>query len=303
MFDLSLAHVQGAGGCETCSCMRFRPDQKGKAMLQPAQPTIRNSLLAALAEHDFALLEPHLTLVTLRKGDVLAEANQPIENVYFPETALGSVVAVSPEGARAEVHMFGCEGMSALAVIHDTDRSPHQVVIQAEGKALQIATHAFQDAMDQSQSLVGTMMRYAQAAFIQSTHTALSNANHTVDERLARWLLMCHDRCPFDEMPLTHEFLSIMLAVRRPSVTTALHSLEGMHLIRASRGRVLVRDRPGLVDFARDAYGVPEAEYTRLIGPMPKAEELAAAAHAREASQKQIDALKLGSDEQPHQPR
>jgi CRP-like cAMP-binding protein len=262
-------------------------------MLQPIQSSIRNSLLAALSEGDFALIEPHLTLVMLQKGEVLAEPYQPIENVYFPETALGSVVAISPEGCRAEVHMFGCEGMSSLAVIHDTDRSPHQTVIQVEGKALRITTQAFQDAMDQSQSLVGLMMRYAQVAFIQSTHTAMSNANHIVDERLARWLLMCHDRCPSDEMPLTHEFLSIMLAIRRPSVTGALHSLEGMKLIRAYRGRVVVRDRQGLEDFARDAYGTPEAEYRRLVGPMPKAKELAEAARRRESSQKQIDALKL----------
>lgn len=96
----------------------------------------------------------------------------------------------------------------------------------------------------------------------------MSNAVHPIDERLARWLLMCHDRTIGNEMALTHEFLSIMLAVRRPSVTTALHVLEGNGFIQAERGYITVRDRHGLEDFARDSYGRPDAEYRRLIGPL-----------------------------------
>lgn len=103
---------------------------------------------------------------------------------------------------------------------------------------------------------------------MQTSYTALSNAVHPVDERLARWLLMCHDRVDGDELALTHEFLSLMLAVRRPSVTTALHVLEGNRFITAERGYITIRDRRRLEEFAGDAYGRPEAEYKRLIGPM-----------------------------------
>lgn len=103
---------------------------------------------------------------------------------------------------------------------------------------------------------------------MQTSHTALSNAVHPIEERLARWILMCDDRSDAGEMPLTHEYMSIMLAVRRPSVTTSLHVLEGNGFIRAERGCVIVRDRAGLEEFAGDAYGSPEREYRRLIGSM-----------------------------------
>jgi CRP-like cAMP-binding protein len=111
-------------------------------------------------------------------------------------------------------------------------------------------------------------LRFAQVQGVQTAFTALSNAVHPINERLARWLLMCHDRHDSDEIPLTHEFLSLMLAVRRPSVTTALHVLEGNRFIRAERGHVTIRNRTALEEFAGDGYGKPEAEYRRLIGPM-----------------------------------
>lgn len=266
-------------------------------MQQPIQAQLRNSLLTALSADDYALLAPHLQRVTLAKGQTIVTPGEPITDVYFPETALGSVVAQSPEGHRAEVMMFGCEGVSGTSLIHDSDCTPHHTLIQIEGEALRLSAGVFPEAMEQSRSLARVMRRYAQTAYIQSTYTALSNANHDVEERLARWLLMCHDRSVGDEMALTHEFLSIMLAVRRPSVTTALHVLEGMLLIRAVRGRVLVRDRLGLEDFAHAAYGLPEAEYTRLVGPMPKAYELAASATRQRANQPQVDWLMRGAGE------
>ena len=268
-------------------------------MSQPiSSPLTRNSLLSALSPDDYALLQPHLHLVSLRKGEQLIEPNEPIQAVYFPETALGSVVVASPEGMRMEAHMFGCEGTSGSDLIVGSDRTPLETIAQGEGEALRMTAMAFKAAMAQSPSLLATMLRYVQTVHIQTTYTALSNASHTVDERLARWLLMCHDRCPGDEMPLTHHFLSIMLGVRRPSVTTSLHMLEAMGLIRAYRGMVLVRDRTALQDYARDAYGIPEAEYARLIGPMPKAEELAEAARRRANSQKQIDSMNLDPSEE-----
>jgi CRP-like cAMP-binding protein len=114
----------------------------------------------------------------------------------------------------------------------------------------------------------GLFGRFIHAFGSQISFTALSNAVHNIDERLARWLLMCHDRVDGNEILLTHEFISLMLAVRRPSVTTALHILEGKKLIRAERGRITVRDRAGLESFAGDVYGKPEEEYRRLIGEL-----------------------------------
>jgi CRP-like cAMP-binding protein len=274
----------------------FRPNiDKGRAMSKSGPSPTRNSLLTALAAEDYALLLPHLTRETLMKGTTLVVPGEPITDIFFLETAIGSVVAISPEGHSVEATVIGCEGMTGLAVVNGTDRTPHQIVVQVEGDALRITADALRAAMGESATLMALMLRYGQSVYVQTTYTALSNASHGVEERLARWLLMCHDRVEGDSLVLTHEFLSIMLAVRRPSVTTALHVLEGMHLIRAERGKITMRDRQALEDFARDAYGMPEAEYARLVGPMPKAATLAAAGRAREANQKQIDALKLGS--------
>jgi CRP-like cAMP-binding protein len=110
------------------------------------------------------------------------------------------------------------------------------------------------------------LLRFVQVMITQASFTALSNANQSIEERLARWLLMCHDRIAGDDIPLTHEFLSIMLAVQRPSVTTALHMIEGNGFIKANRGNITILDREALVEFADGTYGAPEAEYKRLIG-------------------------------------
>ena len=124
------------------------------------------------------------------------------------------------------------------------------------------------DAMNESQALHEMLLRFAYVTTVQASFTLLSNAVHQVDERLARWLLMCHDRLESDDIRLTHEFMSLMLAVRRPSVTNALHTLEGNGFIELTRGYVFIRNRRALEEFAGDAYGKPEAEYNRLLGSL-----------------------------------
>ena len=123
--------------------------------------------------------------------------------------------------------------------------------------------------MAQSRSLHRHLLRYAQASHVQVSETAFANANSDVEARLARWLLMCHDRVDGDDIPLTHEFIAMMLGVRRPRVTVALHVLEGMQVIRAKRGTVTVLDREKLEELAHEAYGLSEAEYTRLMRTEP----------------------------------
>ncbi len=239
-------------------------------MVQPSQEMTKNILLHAMPADDYALLRPHLEAVALRKGDVLIEANVPITHVYFIESGITSVVAISPEGQRIEAGMFGRDGMSGLPVVLGTDRTPNRTFVQIEGAGLCLPAHALREALGQSATLMQLLLRYAQATSVQAAHTTLTNALHDLPERLARWILMCHDRVEGDVIALTHEFMSLMLGVRRPGVTTAIHVLEGGRLIGATRGRVTVRDRAGLEEFAADAYGVPEAEYERLIAPMSK---------------------------------
>jgi len=122
--------------------------------------------------------------------------------------------------------------------------------------------------MRENQNFSTIMIRLIEAFAVQLAYTAVSNAAHDVNERLARWILMCHDRVSGDELHLTHEFISLMLSVRRPSVTTSLHVLEGNGFIRAERGLITVRKRAALEDFARDAYGKPEEEYKRLMADL-----------------------------------
>lgn len=240
-------------------------------MTIPHQSTTMNGLLRALSSADFDLLAASFETVPLGRHDVLAEPGQPHKWVLFPESGLGSVVAISPEDHLSEVGMFGRDGLAGTPLLLGTDRSAQKVLIQSDGTGWRIAAAPFGAAIAASRTLHGALLRYVQTMITQSAHTALSNATHTVEERLARWLLMCHDRTDGDELGLTHEFLGTMLAVRRPTVTTALHILEGMDLIRNVRARVHIRDRAGLETLAADAYGIPEREYERLIGPLRKA--------------------------------
>ncbi|MCO5734014.1 Crp/Fnr family transcriptional regulator [Rhizobium sp. SSA_523] len=229
---------------------------------------IRNRLLYTLPEHEFEIIRPTLRPITLTKGFVIVEPDQPIDYVYFPFTGIGSVVTVSPEGHKAEAGMFGREGFSPTPAGVGGNVSIHEVIMQVEGEGVRIELDHLAELLKQCPVFANYLARFIQAFGSQISFTALSNAVHSIDERLARWLLMCHDRVDGDEIALTHEFISLMLAVRRPSVTTALHVLEGHKLIRAERGRITIRDRAALAAFAGDAYGKPEEEYRRLIGEL-----------------------------------
>jgi len=234
-------------------------------MPAPHQSDVRNRVLATLPPEDYALLQPWLESVPLPLRTSLMEPNEPIEHVYFMEQGIASVVALTPQQRRIEVGLIGREGMSGTPILLGTDRTPHECFIQMAGDALRLpATHLWKAAEERS-SLRLHLLRFVQAFTVQVAQTALSNGSYTLEERLARWLLMCHDRVDGDVLSTTHEFLSIMLGVRRPGVTEALHILEGAHVIRAERGLVTVLDRAKLEQVAGESYGVAEAEYVRLM--------------------------------------
>jgi CRP-like cAMP-binding protein len=227
-----------------------------------------NLLLRALSGADFALLELHLEREQLKLRDSIFEANEPIERVYFLEEGVGSIISEQEDGDSVEVGLFGHEGMSGAAVIMDAKQTPHASMVQVGNPAaLVISSARLLAACDKSVTLLRLLMRYAQSLNVQATMTAASNAHYALPERLARWLLMCHDRTESDRMELTHEFLSMMLAVRRSGVTVTLHTLEATGAIRSNRGVVTVTNRSRLEEIAGDAYGQAEAEYRRLIGP------------------------------------
>ena len=221
-----------------------------------------------MSPDDFELVAPHLERVDLPRGTTIIIPDHPISHAYFPEAGIGSIVAISPKGSRVEAGLFGFDAASPTSITLGSDRTPHEHLIQVAGFGHRIAVADLHSAAANSPSLTNLLLRYAQTLHVQIAFTALSNAKHGIDVRLARWLLMIHDRHNGDDVRITHEFVSLMLAVRRPSVTSALHVLEGERLIRSERGWVMIRDRDKLEEFAGDAYGKPEGEYQRLIGSM-----------------------------------
>jgi CRP-like cAMP-binding protein len=202
--------------------------------------------------------------VPLTLGDILIGAHQRITHAYFVEEGIVSVVADTNEG-RIEIGIAGREGMVGTPLVLCTDRTPHMAIVQVEGVALRLPADALRAALAESSTLRGVLGRYVQSLIVQVGQTLHAGRDLTVEGRLAHWILMTHDRLGRDELPLTHEFLSVMLGVRRPGVTAATHMLEGNGTIAARRGRITVRDREKLEEMAGDIYGVAEAEYERLL--------------------------------------
>jgi CRP-like cAMP-binding protein len=231
-------------------------------MARLQQISTRNRLLFALNRDDFDLLQPDLEPVALELRQWLIEAGEPIQQVYFPEHGIVSILADTSQG-RIEVGLIGPEGMAGLPVVLGIDHSPHGYMVQAAGKALRITTPELRTALQQSPALQAGFLRYAHALMVQTAQTAYANARFTIEARLARWILMTDDRLVGQ---VTHDFLSMMLGVHRPGVTLAVQSLEGNRMIRAARGRLTVLDRSGLEAVAGTAYGVPEAEYAMVMG-------------------------------------
>jgi CRP-like cAMP-binding protein len=235
-------------------------------MPQTQSPHRRNHLLASLAPADLASLESHLEALELPVRHVVEIANKPIQHVYFPTSGIISVVATGPKDRKIEVGIIGTEGMSGISIVLGDDRSPHETFVQVAGSGIRVPAKIVRDAMEDSPSMRLRFSQYAQAFMVQTAHTALANGRAKVEERLARWLLMAHDRLDGDELPLTHEFLALMLGVRRAGVTTTLHFLESKKLISLDRRRIAMRNRAGVETLANGLYGVPEAEYRRLTG-------------------------------------
>lgn len=230
----------------------------------------RNRLLQALPPDDLNRILPLFERITVNKGDILWSIGQRLDFAYFPEGGLSSNVAVTSEGRRVEVGCFGYDGMVGTATVLGVDLASHELLIQVGGPWLRIEAEALRHTMGASPALHRLLMRYTHTVMMTVSQTALSNGIHTVEERLARWILMAQDRLEADELPLTHNFLSIMLATQRSTVTLAIQALEGYGAIRARRALVTVLDRGMLCDLAGSSYGAAEAEYERLIGPFRK---------------------------------
>lgn len=237
-------------------------------MSPPLQTMLKNRLLRSLSTAAFELFQDHLEKVVLPIRHVLVEAYEPPQHIYFLESGLASVVASSDDNESIEVGHIGFEGMSAGHMLLQTDSTPTRTFMQVAGEGFRVPVEVFQANVETERSARDLFLRFVYCCELQLAHSALANARYNVNERLARWLLMCHDRLPSGDLPLTHEFLALMVGVRRSGVTNEIHVLEGLKAIRAKRGNIRILDRSRLLEIASGSYGTPEAEYDRLIGPL-----------------------------------
>ena len=232
------------------------------------QSDVRNRLLASLPPNDFKIIAPVLEDIQLDRDFVLILPNIPIEHVYFIEKGMVSVVAEKADGRSIEVGVYGRDGFSGMPLLLGSDRTPHHHYMQIGGCGFRMEVADFESLVADSPTLRLILLRFVHVFMTQTAQSALVNGSSIIEERLARWILMCRDRLDSNEFPITHDFLSMMLGVRRSSVTDAIHLLEGANLIKATRGNILIVDRDRLERAAGASYGVPEAEYRRLIGPL-----------------------------------
>jgi CRP-like cAMP-binding protein len=231
----------------------------------PKKQSFHNMLLNALPRDQLEAISRAFKSVTLPRRTQLELPNRKIEQVYFLESGIASVVASSNRKEEVEVGIIGCEGMTGMPILHYAESLPYSVYMQVEGTAQRLDTAALQDIFKDSIDCRRVFLGFAQAFLVQTSETAVANARATIEERLARWLLMVQDRVDSEEIPLTHEFLSLMMAARRPGVTEASLQLTREGLISGKRGKITIVDRRGLEARAGRYYGVPEQVYRKSL--------------------------------------
>lgn len=230
-----------------------------------------NVLLSSLSSHDAARLAPFLNRRPLLRDQVVLEVDAPIKTICFPESGIVSFHEVLSDGSRVGIGIIGFDGMVGWSALLGCERSPHEASIAiGGGKALSIGRTELERACAESPTLNKFLLGYVQCFIGQMGRTITSNLRDPLDRRLARWLLMNHDRLAGDRIPLTHDQLGVMLGVRRASVTDTLHVLEGAALIRLTRGVIEITNRAGLQAYAGEAYGFAEAEYASRIASFTK---------------------------------
>jgi len=230
------------------------------------QANTSNLLLRALPPEAYALLQPSMQRVELPLKFDLIIPGVATDLIYFIERGLGSLVATNSDDESVEVGHIGYEGMTGSHILLKVDKTPNKAFMQVEGSGISVPASMLSSMVEQVPAANDLLLRYVHCCELQLAHSALANARYNMPERLARWLLMCHDRLREDDLSLTHEFLSLMLGVRRSGVTNEIHILEGVHAIKATRGNIRIVDRQKLEDIAGGSYGIPEHEYERHIG-------------------------------------
>ena len=228
-----------------------------------------NRLLAALPAAEYGRLHPRLEPVSMPIGDVVYESGSRLDYVYFPTTSIVSLLYVMEDGASAEIAMVGNEGLVGIALFMGGETTPSRAVVQSAGSAYRLPGHAMKEEFVRGGAMQHLLLRYTQALLTQMAQTAVCNRHHSVDQQLCRWLLLSLDRLPANKLIVTQEQIANMLGVRREGVTEAAGKLQSAGLIKYSRGRITVLDRPGLEALVCECYGVVKKEFDRLLPDTP----------------------------------
>jgi CRP-like cAMP-binding protein len=228
-------------------------------------------LLAALPDAEWQRWLSHLERVAMPLGQVLYESGDTLSHVYFPTTAIVSLLYVMENGASAEIAVVGNEGIVGISLFMGGDSTPSRAVVQSAGRGFRLKAEIMKDAFNQAGTVLHLLLRYTQALITQMAQTAVCNRHHSLDQQLCRWLLLSLDRLQGNELVMTQELIANMLGVRREGVTESALKLQQAGLIRYARGHISVLDRMGLEKRSCECYAVVKKEYDRLLpDPQPR---------------------------------
>ena len=224
-----------------------------------------NLLIASLPEAEFERWLPELELVDMPLGHVLYESGTTLRHVYFPTTAIVSLLYVMENGASAEIAVVGKEGLVGISLFMGGETTPSRAVVQSAGQGFRLNSRALKNEFNRAGPVLHLLLRYTQALITQMTQTAVCNRHHSLDQQLCRWLLLSLDRLQGNELVMTQELIANMLGVRREGVTESALQLQKAGLIRYARGHITVLDRKGLEKRTCECYAVVKKEYDRLL--------------------------------------
>ena len=233
-----------------------------------------NQLLAALPASEWRRWQPHLEHVPLPLGQVLYEPGATLSHVYFPTTAIVSLLYVMENGASAEIAVVGNEGLVGVSLFMGGESTPSRAVVQSAGEGFRLRSQLLKDEFNLAGPVLHLLLRYTQALITQMAQTAACNRHHSLSKQLCRWLLIEIDRTPSNEFQVTQQMIADMLGVRREGVTEAAGKLHDAGLIHHSRGCIKVLDRAGLEARACECYGIVKREFDRMLPRVHQTEEV-----------------------------
>ena len=228
---------------------------------------LQNHILGALPQLERERLFPHLKLVPLPLGMVVYESGAALRHIYFPTNSIVSLLYVMQDGASAEIAVVGNEGVIGVSLFMGGETTPSRAIVQSAGHAYRLTGARLKQEFNRHGELLHVLLRYTQSLLTQMSQTAVCNRHHTLDQQLCRWLLLSLDRLSGNRLDMTQELIANMLGVRREGVTDAAGKLQKLGVIRYSRGKITVLDRPQLERLSCECYGVVKRESDRLEAP------------------------------------